>query len=246
LNDRAVKAAERRVREVVQSAGEQRVRIERELADASQAVEDLDSEIEQLTVRVAHLQDALAQADNERQELKVKNAHLLERNDALEQALSSSSKREDDLNNKLQAAHDAERNARTLMAQAQGAFEQAERQAEVDRKAIANLRSALNDALEKMHTANVQSESVRDQLKKATNELAEAREEARQSARAAAEAAGREQARESQIAALQEQVRALSAGQGTTASTPGTIQKTGIKPKPPKAGLVRKHGDQVE
>lgn len=63
LNDKAVKAAERRVHEVVRSAGEQRAQAERELADASQTVEDLEdgldkaqAEIEAAAVKLLDLQ----------------------------------------------------------------------------------------------------------------------------------------------------------------------------------------------
>ena len=46
LNDKAVKAAERRVAEVIRAAGEQREQAERELADASVTVEDLEGAVE--------------------------------------------------------------------------------------------------------------------------------------------------------------------------------------------------------
>jgi colicin import membrane protein len=47
LNDNAVKAAERRVRDVVSAAGEQREQAERELFDASQTVEALEAQLDQ-------------------------------------------------------------------------------------------------------------------------------------------------------------------------------------------------------
>ena len=63
LNDKAVKAAERRVAEVIRTAGEQREQAERELADASQTVEDLEAaldasrgEVEALTTKLNHSQ----------------------------------------------------------------------------------------------------------------------------------------------------------------------------------------------
>ncbi|MFC0712195.1 DNA-binding protein [Azorhizophilus paspali] len=46
LNDKAVKAAERRVGEVVRAAGEQREQAEWELADAAQTVEDLEHQLD--------------------------------------------------------------------------------------------------------------------------------------------------------------------------------------------------------
>lgn len=47
LNDKAVKAAERKVHEVVRSAGEQRSQAERELADASETVDDLETKLDE-------------------------------------------------------------------------------------------------------------------------------------------------------------------------------------------------------
>ena len=48
LNDKAVKAAERRVGEIVRSAGEQREQAERELADAAQTVDQLEIALDQV------------------------------------------------------------------------------------------------------------------------------------------------------------------------------------------------------
>jgi hypothetical protein len=42
LNDKAVRAAERRVAEVTRAAGEQTAQAERELADTAQTVDDLE------------------------------------------------------------------------------------------------------------------------------------------------------------------------------------------------------------
>lgn len=47
LNEQAVRAADRRVTEAVRSAGEQREQAERELADAAQAVEELEARLRQ-------------------------------------------------------------------------------------------------------------------------------------------------------------------------------------------------------
>ena len=61
LNDKAVKAAERRVHEVVRSAGEQREQAERELADASQTVDDLETKLDQATAATETLENKLAE-----------------------------------------------------------------------------------------------------------------------------------------------------------------------------------------
>lgn len=79
LNDKAVKAAERRVHEVVRSAGEQRAQAERELADASQTVEDLESMVDEATVQVTGLEAKLAELQAVHQAQAVELAQVRER-----------------------------------------------------------------------------------------------------------------------------------------------------------------------
>ena len=79
LNDKAVKAAERRVHEVVRSAGEQRAQAERELADASQTVEDLETMFDEATVQVAALEAKLAELQTSHQAQAVELAQVRER-----------------------------------------------------------------------------------------------------------------------------------------------------------------------
>jgi chromosome segregation ATPase len=70
LNDKAVKAAERRVTEILRAAGEQREQAERELADAAQTVDDLETRLTEKRSEASslaqHLNDAqaLAQAQS--------------------------------------------------------------------------------------------------------------------------------------------------------------------------------------
>jgi len=59
LNDKAVKTAERRVHEVVRSAGEQRTQAERELADAAATVDDLEAKLDEATEQTETLQGKL-------------------------------------------------------------------------------------------------------------------------------------------------------------------------------------------
>ena len=51
LNNKAIKAAERRMSEVIRTAGEQREQADRELADASQTVDDLESKLDEAQTR---------------------------------------------------------------------------------------------------------------------------------------------------------------------------------------------------
>lgn len=76
LNDRAVKTAERRVGEVVRAAGEQRAQAERELADASIAVDELENDLEVARKEIATLKGSLAELQANHQAQAVELAKL--------------------------------------------------------------------------------------------------------------------------------------------------------------------------
>lgn len=86
LNDRAVKAAERRVAEVVRAAGEQREQAERELADASQTVEDLEAQLDAVKEEQRATQERLAETLVANQAQAVELAQVRERLAAVEQS----------------------------------------------------------------------------------------------------------------------------------------------------------------
>jgi regulator of replication initiation timing len=86
LNDKAVKAAERRVHEIVRTAGEQRAQAERELADASQTVEDLESRLDQANADTDSLKVKLEASEGARQTQAVELAQVRERLAVTEQA----------------------------------------------------------------------------------------------------------------------------------------------------------------
>jgi colicin import membrane protein len=85
LNDKAVKAAERRVHEVVRSAGEQRAQAERELSDAAQTVEDLEAKLDEATGQVESLEAKLVDVLATNQAQAVELAQLHERVTVTEQ-----------------------------------------------------------------------------------------------------------------------------------------------------------------
>lgn len=87
LNDKAVKAAERRVIEIVKTAGEQRAAAERELADASSTVDDLDNKLDELKAENESLSNKLNEATATLQGQAVEIAQLQERLKASEAAL---------------------------------------------------------------------------------------------------------------------------------------------------------------
>lgn len=86
INDRAVKASERRVAEVVRAAGEQREQAERELADASQTVDDLEQQLDSALEAGEVVKQQLAQAQASKQAQDVELAQVRERLAAVEKA----------------------------------------------------------------------------------------------------------------------------------------------------------------
>lgn len=86
LNDKAVKAAERRVAEVVRAAGEQREQAERELADAAATVEDLETKLDAAEEHGREQDAKLAQVQGEHHAQAVELAQVRERLAQIEQA----------------------------------------------------------------------------------------------------------------------------------------------------------------
>lgn len=86
LNDKAVKAAERRVHEVVRSAGEQRAQAERELADAAETVDDLETKLDEVQAIAEGLQTKLTDVQTASQAQAVELAQVRERLALTEQA----------------------------------------------------------------------------------------------------------------------------------------------------------------
>lgn len=85
LNDRAVKAADRRVAEVVRSAGEQREQAERELADAAVTVDDLETRLDEADAEAEQLQKRVVELTATNQTQAVELAQLRERLASVEQ-----------------------------------------------------------------------------------------------------------------------------------------------------------------
>lgn len=90
LNDKAVKAAERRVAEVVRTAGEQREQAHRELFDASQTVEDLEGKLDEAVGSLALLESRLSDTQTRYQSQGVELARVRERLSMVEQAFEAS------------------------------------------------------------------------------------------------------------------------------------------------------------
>jgi len=90
LNDKAVKAAERRVSDLVKSVGEQRAQAESELADASTAVDELEAQLDVAAQDKELLKSKLGEANTAIQKQAVEAAQLAERLAAAERATKAS------------------------------------------------------------------------------------------------------------------------------------------------------------
>ena len=202
LNDKAVKASERRVAEVVRAAGEQREQAERELADASQTVDDLELQLDHGNERIAQLEQRLAAAQASAQAQAVEMAQVRERLAAVEQSAKQAAQREADLQSQLEDTRRAEQDAREREAQAAGALAAAEKRHLEDTEVIERLRIELRTAGDALAKSEAHAEVCTAQLNQVQQDLQQARAETRAAEKSAAEAAGREQAAHAQIQAL--------------------------------------------
>jgi chromosome segregation ATPase len=120
LNNHAVKASERRVSEVVRSAGEQRAQAERELADASTAVDEMEAKLEAAAGKVQSLTANLAHCAEVSQQQAVELAQLKERLKAADTAAKNSEAR-------YQAEHTRANGARDKTSRLEGQVEALEK-----------------------------------------------------------------------------------------------------------------------
>jgi len=128
LNDKAVKAAERRVAEVVRAAGEQREQAERELADATSTVDDLEKTLDATRSEVEALGGKLAESQAHGQAQAVELAQLRERLTAAEQAIRSDAEAFERLRTELAQARSEAQAAREDAARLRGQVEALEGQ----------------------------------------------------------------------------------------------------------------------
>lgn len=85
LNDKTVKASERRVSEVVRAAGEQREQAERELVDAALTVDELESKLESAQAELVRSGQVIEGLNRQSQAQEVELAQLRERLVSMEQ-----------------------------------------------------------------------------------------------------------------------------------------------------------------
>ena len=192
LNDKAVKAADRRVHEVVRSAGEQRAQAERELADASQTVDDLEAQLDAGQVNAEGLQAKLAELQGVNQAQAVELAQLRERLAATEAERTRYQTEAENLRGEV-AGHKQAAQAVT-QARDQVQAELVKLQAKAEAAEQSNQEQRKSSALEALRTVErlTQTEAERDSTRR---EASAAREEA-------ANLRGQIDAMQSQVASL--------------------------------------------
>lgn len=229
LNDKAVKAAERRVAEVLRTAGEQREQAERELVDAAQAVDELETKLEESGSKIVSLEEQLRDSQAQRQAQAVEIAQLRERISATEQsarAAQESHRRE---------LEQADSKTRSIAAELEVTRREESEKKEVLRDELAQLKERLATAekegkkvealqaelIEQKNKVATLTQSLADTQVRADQEVSRlsellnesklafdtARKESVEAREAAAKSAGQLEALQSQNATLLEAVR---------------------------------------
>lgn len=174
LNDKAVKAAERRVSEVVRAAGEQREQAERELVDAATTVDELESAMDVAQSEIASRDERIAKLSSDLQTQAVELASVQSEAKHLQAELATA--KADLEAERRQRAEDAER-----------------RQMEADqlRGELATIRAKAESDHAALVEAKTELKSVRADLVQCRDGMAQAQQEAATSGARAEEIAKR-------------------------------------------------------
>lgn len=212
LNDKAVKTAERRVAEVIRTAGEQREFAERELADAAQTVDDLENQLEEVKTAASGLEKLLVDVQAVSQAQAIELAQVRERLTLTEQAAKTAAEEHAAEMGRLNAGFEAERIR--YMGEIAEQKKAAQDSATERDKALADLASikAKADAADQAHQeqrkhAATEANRAVERLIKAQAERDSARKEAAKAREEAAQLRGKVDAFQVQVADL---MRALA------------------------------------
>lgn len=186
MNSKAVKAAERRVAEVVRAAGEQRESAERELVDAMQTVDDTEAALDQERAERAALEQRLLESQQRGQAQAVELAQLNERIAALEKSaraakeahardLAGAEAEALALRTELDATRDG-------FATARATAEQAERRAEDLRKELDRAHASADAQSAELEKVRAHGYSLTDRVNELQGQLMQATAEAKREA----------------------------------------------------------------
>jgi len=208
LNDKAVKAAERRVAEVVRAAGEQREQAERELADASQTVDDLEAKLDQAEDNATELAKKYAELRTASQAQAIELAQARERLAVIVQESKTARDEHTAELYRMNASIEAERNRhqkeieqiRAELADQKKTMKAANAERDQIRAELATVKakSEAADQANQEHRKQTEAETHRivERMAKTESERDEARKEARDAREEAATLRGRIQALE--------------------------------------------------
>lgn len=195
LNDKTVKAQERRVADVLRAAGEQQAQAERELADASQAVDELESMLAEERASAVELEKRLSELQLTNQAQAVELATLRERLESVEKSAKAATEQhvaeQEQLRQQLTDQKQAAQviaveldNLKTELTKVQAKAEAAEDAHKEERKRIASEVQRTADKLIKLEgerdSAKAEAGSAREEVAKLTGQLEAMRTQAAQ------------------------------------------------------------------
>lgn len=212
LNDKAVKTAERRVAEVIRTAGEQRESAERELADAAQTVDDLENQLEETKAAVSGLEKILAEVQAISQAQAVELAQVRERLALTKQATKAATEEHAAEIGRLNAGFEAERGRyQSELGGQKKAFQDTVSERDVARTELVSVKAKAEAAVqahqELRKQAAAEANRVAERLTKAHAERDSARKEAAKAREESAQLRGQVEALQVQVADL---MRALA------------------------------------
>jgi len=212
LNDKAVRTAERRVAEIIRTAGEQREFAERELADAAQTVDDLESQLEEARATASGLEKLLADVQAVSQAQAVELAQIRERLALTVQAAKAAAEEHAAELGCLNAGFGAERSRyQSELAGQKKAFQDIVTERDAARAELASVKAKAEAAVqmhqEQRKQAAAEASRVAERLTKAHAERDGARKEAATAREEAAQLRGQVEALQAQAADL---MRALA------------------------------------
>lgn len=219
-NDKAVKTAERRVAEVIRTAGEQREFAERELADAAQTVDDLENQLEEVKTAASGLEKLLADVQAVTQAQAVELAQVRERLTLTEQAVRVAADEHAAEIARLNAGFEAERGRyQGELAGQKKAYQDIVTERDAVRAELASLKAKAEAAVQshqdQRKQAAAEANRVAEKLTKAHAERDNARKEAAMAREETAQLRGQVEALQSQAADL---MRRISCGPWRLAS----------------------------
>jgi colicin import membrane protein len=168
LNDKAVKASERRVADAIHNAGEQRKQMEKELADAITTVDDAENKLDEAKEQIVSLNARIEGQGETLQSLKVEIAQLKVQlqsaNQAAAEAATAAADRESDLRAQLAESRRGEQASREREAQAVGQVAAAQKQHEEDALVCSKLRTDVDALKNKLSEQSVELATTKARL----------------------------------------------------------------------------------